>query len=115
MIKTRILIALVVAGIAGVVAVPATAAPIRECGNIRELNGHEVTGSPAGILNLTTRNVRCGYARRFSVKTTEHWGGYIHGRRSFQSFKCLAGPLGMYKINVRCVRGPDVIHWQLGD
>ena len=39
----------------------AIASPIRECGNIAQVPGR-VFGSPGGIINLTTRNVACGYA-----------------------------------------------------
>jgi len=115
MIKTRVLTALAAAGVTCIVAAPAAAAPVHECGNISEVNGHEVQGSPGGILNLTTRNVSCGKARGFSVRVTEHWGGVVDGSRVFGGFECHAGPLGMYKIDIRCVKGPDVVHWQLGD
>jgi hypothetical protein len=98
-----------------IVAASATAAPIRECGNIREVNGHEVPGSPGGVINLTTRNVACGYARQVSLQVTEHWRGPVDGSRAFYGFECRSGPLNMYEINIRCVKGPDVIHWQLGD
>lgn len=86
----------------------ASASPIRECGNIAETPGR-VFGSPAGIVNLTTRNVACGYARGFSIQVTKH------NDRFFQGFECHRGALGMYEIDIRCVKGPDVIHWQIGD
>jgi hypothetical protein len=46
MIKTRVLTAVAVAGVTCIAAVAAAAAPIRECGTISEVNGHEVQGSP---------------------------------------------------------------------
>jgi hypothetical protein len=49
------------------------------------------------------------------VRVTENWGGVVDGSRVFGGFECHGGPLGMYKIDIRCVKGPDVVHWQLGD
>jgi hypothetical protein len=90
-------------GIAGT----ASASPIRECGNIPE-----VQGSPAGVLNLTTRNVSCSSARRFAVQVTaqypfpHRWAGFVCRDNYFDD--------GL-QFDIRCVERSRVIHWQGGD
>jgi hypothetical protein len=89
------------------VADTAVASPIRECGHITFAHG-----SPAGIDNLTTRNVACPYARRFALQITarfpfpRHWAGFAC--RSYFYDHQLA-------FDIRCVKTAQVIHWQGGD
>ena len=63
------------------VAVPAvaSAAPINECGQNTEGYWSYAKESGAGVWNLTTRNVRCGYARGFVYRA--HRGWRAGGRR----------------------------------
>lgn len=80
---------------------------VRECGHFSVRQG-----SPAGVLNLTTRNVDCRYARKFATQVTarypfpRHWAG-----SSCRSHYSMHGLL----FDLRCVKGGEVIHWQGGD
>jgi hypothetical protein len=100
--------------VAMLLATPAYAAPIRECGNFGfTANGdgpmwtyRQISGaSPA--YNLTTRNVACRYARRFALR-------YRGTDTYFPSWHCRER--NDYELSdVRCT-GPRrrVIHWQAG-
>jgi hypothetical protein len=80
---------------------------IRECGNISG-----VRGSPAGVDNLTTRNVSCRFARHFAVQVTERdpmphrWDGFV----------CRDNPIHQgLDFDMRCVKRNHIIRWQGGD
>ena len=102
-------------------AVPTASAlpPIRECGDFVPTGiAHGVwTGywsfHPAPgftpIYNLTTRVVRCPYARQFSFHMDRHWR-----KRHYQGFTC---QVHVYYelIDERCTNGGKVIHWHGGD
>jgi hypothetical protein len=92
-------------------AVPASAeaAPIRECGHTLRA----VPGSPAGIMNLTTRDVACGHAREFSIAFTAR---IVYSKRHyrFRGFSCTDRTVAHEQDDVRCVSGRRVIHWQIG-
>jgi hypothetical protein len=101
----RIITAVVLAA-ALAVAASAQASSITECGW-----GPGLTpGSPAGIMNLTTRHVSCPNARHFAVQVTardpRHWDGFAC-RISFYDQNL--------SFDIRCTRGRQVIHWQGGD
>jgi hypothetical protein len=113
---TRILLAL---GVAGALALPApaSAAKIREC-------GHNVTGhwsyddseSGAGVWNLTTRKVRCHYARWFVYHDNfpahkPHRGMTWHAH----GYRCKLLDWDYEYADTRCTASRRrVIHWQSG-
>jgi hypothetical protein len=106
MMKSALVAALAVLTTIGV-AGTASASPIRECGNIPE-----VQGSPAGVLNLTTRDVSCSSARRFAVQVTVQYP-FPH---RWAGFACLDNYFDHgLQFDIRCVEGSHVIHWQGGD
>src|ERR1700755_3642663 len=107
--KNRMKKLIATAVVVGATLVPAgaQASPIRECGNIHRF----VPGSPAGIINLTTRNVKCGYARSFSVAFTGRVAYPKHHYR-FRGFSCTTKSLAPEEDDIRCVSGARVIHWQ---
>jgi hypothetical protein len=117
-------IAIIAVAVAGALTVPATAqaAPILECG--QNTTGHWSYGKPtgAGVWNLTTRNVRCGYARGFVYRAHRGWrsGGrpwYVHyGHWRNPAFTCRELHGGWEFSDIRCTarRGRLVIHWQTG-
>lgn len=103
----KLIVTVLAAGsLAAVVPAIAQASPIRECGRIARI----VPNSPAGLWNITTRNVACPYARRFAVQVTahmaHHWAGFTC-RHYFYNHG--------FVFDIRCVRGSQVIHWQGGD
>lgn len=110
-------LAAVVAVIAAV-AVPGTAsaAPIKECGNYGWIEDEGRTGwtygpiDGAGIFNVTTRKVRCRYARRFVLSLDGQVGSDRH-----RGFKCRYVSEEYEYADVRCTRrGGKVIRWQTG-
>jgi hypothetical protein len=106
----------------GVAAIPvgAQASAITECANFVPTGwsasqniwrGYWTFNTFAGstpVTNLTTRNVRCSYARPFSLavaaKSSRHHNG----------FTCRWRHAGE-EYDVRCTKGAQVIHWQGGD
>lgn len=113
---TSVAIAAALAGLATAVVFPiaAQASPIIECGTYNP--GYtRVVGSPAGIINLTTRGVRCLPARAFALKVTARMSYRMSGMR-FQNDNCRFVPFNRgHEVDVRCVKSPNVIHWQIGD
>lgn len=114
----RILASLaVIAGLA--LAGSAQAAPIRECGNYVPVGwahgtwtGYWTFAVVPGftpVANLTTRNVLCGDARRFSLAVSRSGAG-----RSYHSFRCRNTTIGTEDYDIRCTRGSQVVHWQGG-
>jgi hypothetical protein len=97
----------------GLAAVPAVAqaAPITQCGNYDSRFG--VLNSPAGIINLTTRQVGCGRAYLFSRQVTARTAFWM-SEMSYLGFKCRFTQLQPELSDTRCVNGGQVIHWQTG-
>ena len=91
----------------------ASAASIRECGSMTPARG--ISGSPLGILNLTTRNVGCwDGAFPFARHVTQYgrsWHGFACRTRLYSS----DGSPPPNRADIRCTRGAQVIHWQIGD
>lgn len=62
------------------------------------------------VYNLTTRNVRCSYARPFSL----HMAGYWRGVRHRDGYRCTNHLSNSEDWDIRCTKGRYVIHWQGG-
>jgi len=81
------------------------AAPIRECGNYDYLRWTYGPIQGAGIYNLTTRNVSCGYAR-WLASSANGLGRVFH---------CRTRRLGSELYDTRCTKsGGKVIRFQNG-
>lgn len=114
--RTSLTLAVVVAMLAVASSAPpaASAAPIRECGNYGWFSptatgpAHWGYGRTYGaaITNLTTRNVRCAYARPFAT--------HLWGRHHYKGYTCKVTRLGVEYYDIRCTKGNHVIHWQNG-
>jgi hypothetical protein len=94
----------------------ASAAAINECGNYGWIESKARAGwtygqiDGAGIFNVTTRTVRCRYARRF-VRSWDGQVGADHHRR----FRCRYVSQDYEYADIRCTRrGGKVIRWQTG-
>ena len=97
-------IAVVAAALFGTAAMPATAAPIRECGQLAHRFAY----------NITTRNVACYEARR----VVRAWGYQLAGRGGdgrVRGLYCNYRSIGYDGGDIRCTgtRG-RVVHWQGG-
>ena len=95
-----------------VLAAPAGAAPVRECGNYGDHgDGRTRWGMSdirgAGLYNLTTRNVSCRTARRFAQRYKGTDSGYPTWRcREVSEYE-------VYDVRCTASRG-RVIRWQGG-
>jgi hypothetical protein len=87
----------------------ASASGITECGNYG-FSGPWTSRTVLGgglVVNLTTRTVRCSYARPFSLHVTpkrahRYQGLSCRWRDFYESY------------DVRCTKGRQAIHWQGG-
>jgi hypothetical protein len=87
------------AAVSAVAATPASAtahAPVRECGNYNQF----VPGSPAGISNLTTRQVGCGAALSFAKAITPRFA-YSTARLRIRRYTCTNKELHYYLFDER--------------
>jgi hypothetical protein len=102
---------LLVTAVVALLPATAQASPVRECGRVGN-GGH---GAGVGIVNLTTRNVSCANARRFALQVTpqwplpRHWHGFTGRLHSYNTGD------GGHHVDLRYVRGGQVIRWQIGD
>lgn len=100
------------------VAGPASAAPVRECGNHGDKGNGEVGWTygkvfGAGVLNVTTRRVRCPVARRVSLRAYNTYDGGSTWR--WQGWFCKAIGRGQEFSDTRCrKRRVHVVRWQSG-
>ena len=77
-----------------------------------------VPGSPDGIMNLTTRRVGCHSALQFALDVTR-LGANPFVPPHVQGFYCqvfgyVYVPRNENRDDIRCIKGPQVIHWQIG-
>src|SRR6476620_11742169 len=106
---------LIIVGMTALAVVPAaSASPITECGNYVQTGisegywTHRTIYGYTPVANLTTRKVRCSYARPFSLIVT---AGI---RRRYQGFTCRIRWFNDEDWDIRCTKGEQVIHWQGG-
>jgi hypothetical protein len=99
-----------------VLVTPASAEPIRECGNYvftdtnRGFWTYLTIPGYTPVYNLTTRNVSCANARPFALLVAGYWPGV----RYRNGFRCVNRLFYGEDWDTRCTRGAQVIHWQGG-
>jgi hypothetical protein len=102
-----------IAGAALLTCTPASAAPIRECGNYDGARWTFDQIDGAGIFNLTSRVVSCKTARRVALRS--HPGDRYRRTWSWGDFTCRILAEAFEYEDVRCkASGGRVVRWQSG-
>ena len=113
LVRRSILLAVLAAALA--VPSPASAAPIRECGNFDFGTGRWTYGQVrgAGHFNLTTRRVWCTVARQVAMRA---YNTYEGGRRwRWRGWRCRIVSRRHEFSDARCKkRRVHVVRWQSG-